>query len=437
MAHSFDQSLMILPLIVLGISFLILSFFSIQTGLVLMIFAMLFSPEFEVGKIGIRSLIIRIEDVLIPILIMAWLSRLAIRKEHLLIKSNPLNRPMASVIIISLISTFWGMSQGSFSSPLPSVFYFLKTMEFFFIFFLTVNYVRTIRQIKLFLFFALLTVTFIGIYTLFQVPHTQIFSEHRITAPFEGIPQPATVGGYMAFLLLIIFGLFLCEDTPVRRILYLIMGTTIFIPFLYTFNRTSYMALAVGLIFLSLLVRRVWLFVLLPIVLLSSPLWAPKSVKERIAFTWEDGVYERREFGVDVSFQERIHQYKKLWNSVHESPIIGLGIGSWEYLDSQYARTFHEVGAIGLGLWLWIFLRLFRMSFWLFKTLLNGSLRGMSLGYAAGLAGLLVHSFGVITFYVVRIMEPFWFISGLIVSLYSIKVSEAVEERALEEVVSS
>jgi hypothetical protein len=38
-------------------------------------------------------------------------------------------------------------------------------------------------------------------------------------------------------------------------------------------------------------------------------------------------------------------------------------------------------------------------------------------GYLAGLVGLLVHSVGANTFIIVRIMEPFWFLTALIVMI--------------------
>jgi hypothetical protein len=49
----------------------------------------------------------------------------------------------------------------------------------------------------------------------------------------------------------------------------------------------------------------------------------------------------------------------------------------------------------------------------------------MTLGYMAALLGIIIHGNGAITLYVVRIMEPFWFMTGIVVSLYMIKVREA------------
>ncbi len=301
-------------------------------------------------------------------------------------------------------------------------FYIFKTAEYFLIYFLVVNYVRDEKQIRQFLFFALLTACLLGLYTLPQIPHqTEIFSTHRITAPFEGTPEPGTVGGYMAFLLLITISLFLYERRPKVKWAYALLTVLIFLPFVMTLNRTSYAAFIGGVVVMALLSRNKVLLFLLVGFLACSPLWAPQSVKERIAFTWEDAKNPGRTMGVDFSLQERVMVYRRMWGGVKKNPLIGLGVTSWQTSDSQWARTFHEIGAIGLGLWIWIFLRLFRISRWLFNHIDQGVTKGLALGYAAAMIGLIIHGFGNITFYVVRIMEPFWFITGLVVSLYNVR----------------
>ena len=428
-------------LVMIGMVYFSISFLNVSVGLVLMSVAMLFSPEISVGNIGMRALTIRIEDILIPVLLLAWLARRAVRRDPHLLVPNPMNKPIFLILAMDIISTLWGLTHG-FNFQLSSVFYFLKTVEFFLIFFLVVNYVRTIKQIKFFLFFALLTVGALGIYAMTELPHNEVFSDFRITAPFEGTPEPATIGGYMAFLLLIVVCLFLYEKRPLAKWSYGITGTVIFIPFLLTLNRTSYIAFSAGLIFVAATVRRKWFSFFLIFFFFSSPLWVPRSIKERIAYTWEDAVNPGREWGVDQSTQERINTYRKMFNTWKYSPLIGEGLGSYDFLDSQYARTLHEVGIVGLAIWLWMFFRLTRISWWLFKTLPDGSMKGMTLGYSAGVIGILLHGFGAITFYIVRIMEPFFFVSGLVVSLYLIMEAEKArlseqEEQSEEELVAS
>jgi len=403
--------------------FFAMAFFSIRLGLVLMAISMLFSPEFSVGSVGIREISIRIEDVLIPILSLAWLAQVTIRRQWGMFVWTPLNKPILLLIILSIISTARGSLAG-WVLPLDGAFYIFKTLEFFSIYFLTVNYVREERQIKYFLFFVLLIACFLGFYTLRQVPSTQIFSANRITAPFEGAPEPATVGGYMAFLLFLIFGLFLFENRRKTKWLYGILGLILFPSFLLTLNRTSYLVLAVGFIYIALMARKKWLIFLLAGVFLSSPIWAPHRVKERVMFTFEDAKNPGRILGVDYSFQERILLWRRMWKGVKYSPVIGLGVTSWQTPDSQWARTIHEIGFVGLGLWLWILLRLYKISRWLFNLTEQGMFKGFALGYCAAVIGLFFHGFGSITFYIVRIMEPFWFVTGLIISLYHIRISQ-------------
>jgi len=416
--------------VIAALAFIGVSFFKPGVGLVLMTFAMLFSPEFEIGSLASRSVVLRIEDILIPLLVLAWIARLAIRREFRLFAASPLNIPILAVLLLSIFSTGRGIAAGSVPSPLTSFFFIGKTMEFFAIFFLVMNYVRTEEGVRRFLTYVICVVALLGVYTLYQVPHIEIFTERRITAPFEGNPEPATIGGYMAFLLLIILSIFLYEENGARKFLFACLGVIVFIPFLYTLNRTSYVALLGGLFFLALVEKRKWFTLLMMAFLLVSPLLLPKVVKDRIAWTWQDAVNPGRDLGVDASLQGRIYAFRKLWGLWRDSPIIGAGVCSWGIPDSQYARTLQEIGIIGLGLWIWIFTRLYRISRWLFENCQEGMLKGFLLGYRAGLFVIAIHGFGAVTLYIVRIMEPFWFISGLVVSFYLIKIQEEKQAAA-------
>lgn len=412
--------------ILFAIFFLVVSFLNVTVGLVLMTLAMLFSPEFSVASLGFRAVTIRAEDILIPLLMFTWIARLALRREFRLLVASPLNIPLLSILLLSVFSAVRGMTTGAVTSPFPPLFYIGKTMEFFAVFFLVLNYVRSERQIRLFLFFMLLTLSLIGIYTLFQVPSVEIFTERRITGPFEGTVDPGTMGGYMAFLLLIVLSLLLYEPRPPRRWLYGLLSGVVIIPFIYTLNRTSYIALLGGMAFIAFIEkRRKWLVFMFLALLLSSPLWIPRAVKERIAFTWEDAINPGRTMGIDSSSQGRIISYLKMWDCVRYgfNIVFGCGVGVTDNPDSQYSRTLHEIGPLGMGLWIWVFLRLFRISRWLFYSLEENTLKGLVLGYRAGLVGILLHGLGSATLYTVRIMEPFWFISGLVVSLYLIRLS--------------
>jgi hypothetical protein len=50
--------------------------------------------------------------------------------------------------------------------------------------------------------------------------------------------------------------------------------------------------------------------------------------------------------------------------------------------------------------------------------------KGLTMGVLAGFISLLLHSIGSNTFIIVRIMEPFWFLMGLVVVLYNLEMDE-------------
>jgi hypothetical protein len=50
--------------------------------------------------------------------------------------------------------------------------------------------------------------------------------------------------------------------------------------------------------------------------------------------------------------------------------------------------------------------------------------KGLALGFFAGYCGLLFHALGANTFVIVRIMEPFWFVAGIIAVLPELESRE-------------
>ena len=86
--------------------------------------------------------------------------------------------------------------------------------------------------------------------------------------------------------------------------------------------------------------------------------------------------------------------------------------------DAQYPRILVETGIIGTLAFSWLVYALFQVGLdtWRHKQddLL---LRGLAVGLIAGLVGLLVHAIGANTFIIVRIMEPFWFLTGIVIAL--------------------
>src|SRR5512139_1545275 len=68
---------------------------------------------------------------------------------------------------------------------------------------------------------------------------------------------------------------------------------------------------------------------------------------------------------------------------------------------------------------------LFRMSIGVYRTSCDPLYSGLALGHLGAIVGLLVHGIGANTFIIVRIMEPFWFLTALVV------MSPEIEARAM------
>jgi len=57
--------------------------------------------------------------------------------------------------------------------------------------------------------------------------------------------------------------------------------------------------------------------------------------------------------------------------------------------------------------------------------------KGLSLGFMAGFIGLAIHALTANTFIILRIMEPFWFITAIIMMLPTLKEEEPLQESIL------
>ena len=55
--------------------------------------------------------------------------------------------------------------------------------------------------------------------------------------------------------------------------------------------------------------------------------------------------------------------------------------------------------------------------------------KGLVLGFIAGFIGLVVHAITTNTFIIIRIMEPFWFVTGIIMMLP--KLLDSTEEETI------
>jgi O-antigen ligase len=402
-------------------------------GIYVVIFSMLLSPQFGSKGAGVgagRGVTLRTEDFVLLVIGLSWLAKTAVNKELNLIARTPLNWPILSYIAANLVATMLGYMTGSIGSW-SGYFYVLKYVEYFVIYYMAVNNLRDREHAWRLVAAAFITAAIVSVIGLAQVP-----SGERVSAPFEGeVGEPNTFGGYLLFMIAIAAGIALETTNGRRRLQSVALLGLMAVPFFFTLSRASYLGVIPAFLVLArFTTRRRFVVGLILLGLVASPVLiyvAPKSVKERITYTFkEERGSETVRVGAlafDPSTSARLMSFKAAMEGFAQRPIFGWGVTGFGFMDAQYARVLAETGLVGLISFAWLMWTVWRHARDVYRTRRDPEERGLLLGFLAGFVGLLVHAFGSNTFIIVRIMEPFWLITGIVMM---IPVLEAKERAA-------
>ena len=309
-------------------------------------------------------------------------------------------------------------------------FFVLKYVEYFVVYFVAANYTSQRSQVKRYTVALLLTALIVSVVAMVQIP-----GGGRVSAPFEGEDgEPNTLGGYLLFMGAVAAGLSM--HLPKARDRWLLIGLVVImlIPFLFTLSRTSYAGLPVvylALVFLHkkkrvLMIGMMLLFGVLGVVLM------PQVVKDRIFNTFNPQYsrrYDQAAVGgvkLDTSTTERVRSWEKALEDIAKSPVWGFGVTGYGFLDAQYPRVMVETGILGLVIFFMLINAVYKTCLNVFRSASDPLYRGLAMGTVAGLGGLMVHGLGSNTFIIVRIMEPFWLVVGLVVSITKMAPEERV-----------
>lgn len=404
----------------------VLSFVSTQIALYILIFSMLLSPEFivgatEGGTLG-RGITLRADDFLVAIIGFSWLARMAINKELGFFLKTSLNRPIAYYMMVCVASTLLGALFGRLDLKIGFLFV-LKYFEYVVIYFMVANYLKDRKQLKTFVWAMLLTCLIVSVVSMAKIPEGG-----RISAPFEGkVGEPNTFGGYLVFMMSIAMGLALMEESFRNRLIAFFLVILFSIPLLYTQSRSSYLAaIPAVLSFLWLSKRKQWIPPVLLLVGLLLPFMAPKVTKDRVSYTFTQGIGRPDAVTVagvqlDTSTSARIKSWEEAVRDLVQHPVLGFGVTGYRFVDAQYVRVAAETGFLGLLIFLLLLGTILKESYRVFKASEDPFDKGLAIGFLAGFTGLLFHAIGANTFIIVRIMEPFWFIAAMVMMIPSLE----------------
>ncbi len=403
-----------------GIVIFFISFVSTEAALYILIFSMLLSPEFIVGATGGASLgrgiTLRLDDLIIIIIGLSWLARMSINKELGLFLKTPLNKPVALYILLCLVSTLFGALFGRVDLK-TGFFFVLKYFEYVIIYFMVVNHLKTEKQVIRYVWAILITCTIVSIIGISQIP-----MGYRVTAPFEGTSgEPNTLGGYLVFMISLAIGFLLTVPSLKGKLMFSGLALLFFIPLLYTQSRSSYAALVPAMIcFLFLSEKKIIMLLSIIFAGLIFLFFTPEVAKNRINYTFTQGLARRDvvEIGgikLDTSTSDRIRSWHTASKDWTKEPLLGYGVTGYRFVDAQYIRVLVETGILGLLAFLLLLGTIYRMAYRNLLNTNNAFKRGLVMGFLAGFTGLLFHALGANTFIIVRIMEPFWFVTGMVI----------------------
>ena len=401
----------------------VLAFVRTEFALYLMVFSMLLSPEITTTYGGLaerRDVTLRTEDFVLIIVGFSWLAKTAVNKELGLVAKTPLNRPIIAYIAINLIATLLGYLLGNVKTA-AGYLYVVKYIEYFVVYFMVVNNLRDRAHARRLLTAAFVTAAVVSIIGLTQIP-----SGERVSAPFEGeTGEPNTFGGYLLFMMAVAAGIALEVPWLAMRARLTALVGLMAVPFAFTLSRASYLGvLPAYLALLALTRRRRALLALLLIAVVCSPLLlvvAPASVVNRVLYTFQPEANQPTvrlgKVGLDPSTSARILSLRQALEGWLDRPILGFGVTGFGFMDAQYARVLVETGIIGLLCFVWLLWSVLKSARAVHLQATDPFDRGLAMGFIAGTFGLLAHAIGSNTFIVIRIMEPFWLVAGIVLML--------------------
>lgn len=406
--------------LVAGVLLVLVSFFHTRLAIYVIIFSMLLSPEIDLGlSAGSREATVRLEDLLLILVGAAWLARAAYYKELGILKKGSLNAPIMAYSLAALLAT---LVSGwlAYINWVQALLFLAKYIEYFVLYFLVLVNLRDRSDVRSYLAAAFLTAAIVSVVGIAQIP-----TGERVSAPFEGeTGEPNTFGGYLVFMMALAGGFFLTSTTTRDRALWLGFGLLMLVPLLYTLSRSSWLAAAaMALVLFWKAPRRSPLLVAGVVLLTLTPLFLPQQVVERMEYTFqqprEAGQLEIGKARLDTSLSARIRSWSFGLEGWTRRPLTGYGVAGYGFMDAQYIRVLTETGLVGFVAFCWLAWSLWQTALKRHRSARDPLARGLALGYLAGYVALLVHGLGANTFIIVRIMEPFWLITALVVGLPS------------------
>lgn len=349
-----------------------------------------------------------------------------------------INRPIYFFLLVCIFSALWSVN------PAVSVFsFFAKTLEVFLIFFAVMEAFTKKDQVFIalgvmaFTAFSTAIDSFIQHYITFRdiFNGQEVFLNNRATAAFK---TANSLGAYLVVAIPIVLSMaFMRSKVFFFRALMMIIVACMVWSLIITYSRGAWVATAVAVLFFCLFslvqnkkVVSLGLFFAVVVVFISLFV----------------GLRMKRNFGADQlnranTVAWRVGVWEESMGMIKSRPVFGHGINTFAkefqnfrkipsanptYAHNCYIQIAAETGVLGLVCFLWIIFNMFKKIVGSISVQLmeSNDLRIISIGIAAGIFGLLFHSFFDTDLYSLQLSMFLWSMIALEMAICNILIKD-------------
>lgn len=394
--------------------------------------AIALSPSFSVGKLaGGTDIEIRVEDFLIVILGLVWIANFLISGGKK-IKKPPLFAPILAWLGIGFFSVLinWIFGNIKFSW---GFFYFLKEVEFFFLYFYIFCHIKSFKVakfvIKVWIGLGLINIGWIVYESITGLRLTYYYGPTSFIEPDGSSPS----GGFFLMIFIFLFSvlLFYYFNFNISKFKKGFLAIAALSPAIGVFtsgSKGSFFGLVFALFFVPLLyffkkrspksfLMSILIIIFIPIVFVFfSSIFPAINRAIDIGGVW-------REFSAEEGSRLNVWEGRLSKLRAEERPLIllfGLGKSAGEESHSHYVKNFVETGIIGSLIFLFLIFFIIKKAFQGFSSGGDPLSVGLSCGLLAATLAMLLLSVGNDAFIVVKINEVYWFFAALTMAVLNL-----------------
>jgi len=324
-------------------------------------------------------------DIILIAMVLGWILKSVVEKRKIF-ESTLFNNPLFIMAVFTFISLVLGSFYLSYSFTLNLGDLRLQNwknyMLFPLIYFIVVNNISNVKEIKRLILAMILSMFVMDYYTINQIRWSSgLLSRDKLHGTFVWL-GPNELGAFFAAYSLVLLGIYLFEKVVIKKALIGLIFILNLFCVLFLFSRGAYVGMIAGLIALAFLKSKK-LLILLIVLLISWQSLLPLSVVERISQT-------RTEQGtLDDSVTSRLYLWQKGMGLFNQSPIIGIGFNTVNFLDlggysdthNIYVKILAEQGIVGFTIFILLFWLALKSGWQLYKNSKDGFLKGLGLGF--------------------------------------------------------